>query len=448
MDEEISSQRHPEKQWVTPPVATADSCVIQCPSCQTRFSLPVAALEGHADPRFHCSQCDTIFRVENESESEQQTQNQIQEEPPPAPQFVEFQHQVIPEIVASAPTEPIPDTYVSNAFEEDFEPQVVPNDPPPVVQTSSSRSFDIPRIVESGWTIGAPHESAPVEEQADVNTVRAEPAAKRDLLEPKQISLGLEQSSTAAGESSPEKRSGAFDVPKSSTFGQFPSFGIKKKMASATSPGPSPMPSPSLAAGTKKGEVSIQKRQLLLDSVKRMKFSLPTGRWQAAMIIAAPLLLFCVALVALSSILKLNPLHSEETITSIIPGLPRTAPPGLAVIDAHLRKLTLDSGDKIFAISGRVKNNSGKQLRQVHLDGLVFDGSGKVIAQKKVLVSSPLAQSKIKSLSLEMIEDIEANASKGKTTVKDGETAPFVVTFNPQEVSGGKFFTTRIHSVK
>ena len=146
--------------------------------------------------------------------------------------------------------------------------------------------------------------------------------------------------------------------------------------------------------------------------------------------------------------LRINPLQSEEVITSIIPGIPRVAPPGIAVIDAHLKKLTLDSGDTIYALSGHVKNNSGKKLNQVHLDGLVFDRSGKILMEKKVIVSSPLAQSKIKALSLEMIEDIEANASRGKTVVKDGDTAPFVVTFQPQEVTGAKFFSTRIHSVK
>jgi hypothetical protein len=428
-----------------------ENCIVQCPCCFTRFSLPASAINGQSDPHFHCSQCDTIFRAEVEN--------------PPA---AKVESKTAPFLSTEFSTQehtnnPIVDTLVSGSFDEVVDPQVfgsysstsetgssaainIQQDDETssskifkdsgVSQTysahvsESSKSFEIPRSVSSEWSLGPPHESA-----AQLFEFPKSSKNLPEVNEPSQINLALNtrpvtQMSEHKGQPTHVGQAN-YGEPLLQTF-----------------PNQSPSSNPRKAPKTKKGEVSIKRRQLLLSSVRKINFNLPLGAWRGPLVIAGPLVSFCFALFFISAFLKTNPLESEEMITAAIPGITRVAPPGLAVIEARLRKITLESGESILALSGRVKNNSGKTIKRITLDGLVFDKQGMLLGEKQVLVSSPLAQSKIRSLSLEMIEDIEANASKGKTTVKDGESAPFVVTFRPQEVGGARYFSTRINSIK
>ncbi len=429
-----------------------ENCIVQCPCCFTRFSLPVSAISGQSDPHFHCSQCDTIFRAEVENSSTAKAENKTA--PFLSTEFSSQEHT----------SNPVIDTLVSGSFDEVADPQVFSSDnatsetgysapiniqqddetsPSKIFQDSGisqtysaahasepSKSFEIPRSVSSEWSLGPPHESA-----AQLLEFPQSSKNLSELNEPSQINLALNtrpitQMSEHKGQPTHTGQAN-YGEPLLQTF-----------------PNQSPSSNPRKTPKTKKGEVSIKRRQLLLSSVRKINFNLPLGVWRGPMVIAGPLVSFCFALFFISAFLKTNPLESEEMITAAIPGITRVAPPGLAVIEARLRKITLESGESILALSGRVKNNSGKTIKRITLDGLVFDKQGMLLGEKQVLVSSPLAQSKIRSLSLEMIEDIEANASKGKTTVKDGESAPFVVTFRPQEVGGARYFSTRINSIK
>ena len=444
-----------------------ENCIVQCPACFTRFSLPLSAITSQTDPRFHCSQCDTIFCAEVENSVlppiiAEKVQPDLLERPVP---------------ITNVPvTNEVVDTLVSRSFEETEPAQVFSSSstsssssvaevisqekqPTPihVVQSEkansfkrqdnissseTSRSFEIPRPsfeiprpvssgpVSSDWSLGAPHESAMMPPEPLTS-----PKSRDRATEPSQINLDL--NIAPQGINSTQKH--YTEQNNQVNYGE---------PLLKTSPINSINSNKKTPNQDKNGHVAIKRRQLLLSSVQRMRINIPLGNWRAPLIIAGPLVSFFIALFFISALLKTNPLQSEEMITAAIPGISRIAPPGLAVIEARLRKITLESGESILALSGRVKNNSGKLIKRITLDGLVFDKQGALISEKQVLVSSPLAQSKIRSLSLEMIEDIEANASKGKTTVKDGESAPFVVTFRPQEVVGSRYFSTRINSIK
>ena len=429
---------------------TDENCVVQCPACFTRFSLPLSAITSQTDPRFHCSQCDTIFRAEVEKSAlpqviaEQELPAQIEQPTPIA-------NEVVDTLVSRSfeESEPVQVFNSSNSIPEIISQEKQP-DPVKVVQNErasssklqdnmssfdSSRSFEMPRPMSSDWSLGAPHESAMTYSEPLTSPKVTSAKSHVRSNEPSQINLDLHiapQEINSGQKNFPEQISQAnFGEPLLKTF---PKNNINSTNTTANK--------------SKNGQVAIKRRQLLLSSVQKMRINIPLGSWRAPLVIAGPLLSFFLVLFFLSALLKTNPLQSEEMMTSAIPGISRVAPPGLAVIEARLRKITLESGESILALSGRVKNNSGKTIKRITLDGLVFDKQGTLLSEKQVLVSSPLAQSKIRSLSLEMIEDIEANASKGKTAVKDGESAPFVVTFRPQEVTGSRYFSTRINSIK
>ena len=44
--------------------------IIQCPSCNTKFALNASQLAGIENPKFHCSRCNTIFSLEEQSNGE------------------------------------------------------------------------------------------------------------------------------------------------------------------------------------------------------------------------------------------------------------------------------------------------------------------------------------------------------------------------------------------
>lgn len=99
---------------------SATHTVVQCPGCNTRFSIESEAIASVSRPRFHCSRCDALFVINNNSASRSVTARpSIQEAPKPA----------APSLIEDAPL-------TSNDFsighqneQEDHEPEVIDHKP-------------------------------------------------------------------------------------------------------------------------------------------------------------------------------------------------------------------------------------------------------------------------------------------------------------------------------
>ncbi len=487
---------------------------VQCPQCYTRYTIERSVVEEQSDPRFHCSQCDTIFKAEVPSSEFQSTMarynsrnsgfqlggEQAEQEPRSTEwslgesQAAQNNHPTSnsPSVVFHYPsaethilevpphTEDITSLLPAPEAFSSAQPKLVFSKGPSSAEPSSvSEGYSAQSVLSERPTFDrnmqmqAPHETVAERasdysehgflpmNSAQQNTNTRDDRVSQTVLSttaqtPTQMELGIASPDSFTQPRLHPSRTSSQSVDLTSV--QIPMFNAQsKEELSQNSEDWSGFSDGSGMGGSGrsnksgrsvKGQVAIKKRAWIFDLWRRVSAATPRFSVDGAAVISLPLVVFSCVLFFLSIMLRANPLESEEMITSAIPGIVKVAPPGLAVIEARMKKIVLDSGETIFALSGRVKNNSGKSVHRIQIDGLIFDQRGTLISQRQITAASPLTQSRLKALSLDMIEDIENKGAPNRTVVKDGESVPFVATFRPQELTGSRYFSTRINSVQ
>lgn len=415
------------------------SVIIQCPSCQTKFSVNTDMLNEHELPRFHCSRCDHVFDMEAKPESIA-IDNQgkapskiavttsaptailppiLQEEPPISPSF-----NILPENIAEKnDSTTVKPTLLSS----------------PILD--QSKSLQIPRTIDETIMPSAPHES-------------------NQLNEFEQLSMNLTSSQTDSPIETPPEDSDS--LPYGVSIGkpyfdnalQKEAHDAAKEIAQALSGTTNDFPQRS------NFEISPPSSRSDLDIIPHDDIELVNHRltpqvspWRGFFVLLTPLLFTLAMLSIWAFILSNSPNISERFADSLGSSLPKFAPAGLRVEGIKFNKIILDSGEVVHTIQGKLKNDSVESIDEIIVEGLVFDKSGKLITHSKINAASSLADSRIKSLPLEMIQNLQRAKPSKRSTLVPGADQSFVVALIDEEkeridLSKAAYFSARIHSVR
>jgi hypothetical protein len=176
---------------------------------------------------------------------------------------------------------------------------------------------------------------------------------------------------------------------------------------------------------------------------------IPAGtKWRSLFMVAAPLIL-CLACVALLAyVLKSSPATAEKFLAALNPAAELAAPAGLRVEGLRYQRIALEKGDTLVLISGQIVNGSSRVFKDVFIEAVGFDAAGKVLAKTRLNANSTLAKTRVKSLSPEMIENIQGSKSVKALNLDPSEKHEFAIGLLQPEMAKAKFFTARVYSVR
>lgn len=361
------------------------------------------------DPRFHCSRCDHLFICQDEV-SLDLPEERVQPFEIGSPAGIET-----PSRGVEVQQPPLARPFIQEPAMTDILSGPVSSTPQP------ARSLEIPRAADRSWTISAPHETVIIPAQ-EVSTITER--------EQPQLPFSFGTPTAASAQPSPQ---------------------ITRKPASQNHETPSRFSSTDPAPGdfgARNPIVALPAHQVLNARLQSMRRSLQRVYRNGPLTLLLPIAAFALCLCTIALFFRASPARAHSITRSLIPSLPRFAPPGMALDQLQFKRVALDSGDTVYAVSGRVRNSSGEDLRSVEIETIVFNGRNEPIATKRSPAGSLLSQSKLRSLTLETIEDIQAQASRKTLALKDGEELPFTMVFSRREVKGLRNFSARVYSVR
>jgi predicted Zn finger-like uncharacterized protein len=176
----------------------------------------------------------------------------------------------------------------------------------------------------------------------------------------------------------------------------------------------------------------------------------PLSEWQSFGILLSGAVIALGVLAVFSYFVVSSP-NLADALTSSESPVP--APPELIISKAKLGIVDLDNGEQVPIISGTLVNHGKTPFSEIIIRGFVFDKSGSIISKQEVSAASPLSETKIKSLSREMIGTLQSRRSIRKFSLGSGQSMPFSIAFlDESQIKDGQItahsFATQIYSAK
>lgn len=491
--------------------------IIQCPSCQTKFAIESTVISEVDEPRFHCSRCDNLFSMSPENEyiplavpanppasaevTAKVDAQVIAAAPADRPRTTIPAQMHPPQPTQSSQSQP------SQSQSNQLHPsQSLPSQSQP--RPLAPRSLQIPRTFTGPITTSAPHEhstqqaepapsssrptadlsriaaivrrptigsfsladstpapenqkppaptSAPVASNKSTNTEAKSPEPSRSetidyLLEAKNDE-GSQAANDRVANSSEQYGYGVSiggAVPSSSGASAGIGRGaVERAAADEVAPDSAAvLPASAVKEASFFGNVSAAEQRAMSARV----YTPPVDGWRGMMVLVAPLALTVVVLMVLSYLATQRPLAAERLVRGM--SIAEVPPSGVIIKNTKFAALTLDSGEKIHTISGKIVNQSSANLRDVRLEGLAFDHNGNLINSTRVSSASTLIKTRIKSLPVDMIRNMQSVKNARRGDLAAGQEQDFLLALldSPgadDEIQNARYFSARVYSVR
>lgn len=371
--------------------------IIQCPACQTKFALDQASLSGIEKPKFHCSRCDNVFRPE------QGELSPLPSAPATRQLAATRPGRIQPELIVSAPAEQSFETETEDSSPQSFEDLDLDFDDDKSDSENALKPSDF-SISSSSYAPNADRSEAvnPKQKVTSRDFIIREPIAEAHLIPPPAGRVMPAELSTIAA---------AISAPAS-----------REKIV----PG-----------------ISVAR------SIRRIGI-----RWQGPIVYLVPLMAVMTGLVLLASSARVNPERIGALITAPVPGLfeplqPVVPPSGLYVKQSELRVVTLQDGNRVPLLIGRVINSTNTAIAGVTVEGIGFDTNARAVISKRVPIRSELAREKPEFLTKETVSRLESLAPQRRQLLEPGETAEFAVVLEGEKGRTPiQYYSARIFSVQ
>jgi predicted Zn finger-like uncharacterized protein len=365
--------------------------IVQCPGCQTKFLVGSASLKGVDFPRFHCSRCDNLFSLDANLLGADGTPESAL--PPPA-----------------HPTAPLQ----NDLFSDDHAPAVAVEEIP---MGTVTRELAPPPAID---------DFAPVAESA-VKGLRFEPPS------PPSPRVG-----STRGIEIPKGIDGSPRVaPPVETRGE-PSLENQIEFDFIASS----IPADRLFEESPRYTANSAPLQRELTPVRR------AVGWRGI----APFglsMLGCLALLGIFAFsIGNNRAYDTQVLNTLFPNAPQVASPDLRIIDTSFEKVPLSNGETIHLITGTVVNDSTEDVSNVVLEGLTFDGTGKVVSSAKVTSGATLAHSRLQSLTPDIIVKLQSGKNSRPLRIRAGDSERISLALTDAAARDARFFSARVYSVR
>lgn len=413
---------------------SSESIIIQCPSCQTKFALDSARLEGIENPRFHCSRCDQMFG-QNETSIISAVTNEPQKQSSfSIPKSIDKGYQPEPPIDAHIPSQssdPLRMSIEKSVVEKPITSEIEPAQIEFLFGGDSSTSHPTP-IPSVG---SEPTVSNVIEQKKDPTSERT--AIINDIFD--EIESTRKQAvSEAQALASRTKLCSIvdFEKPQSNSTSVSNAQTSDSKLTSASLLKDFP-------ASTSSKLSPIQTS--LADAPKRKP---PLTAWQSASLLGTMMIVFVGIFALLGISLVSSPKFAQAFTDSFASSAPIPPPAGLMITDSSFKLVALDNGEKVSVISGNLVNHTEKTIKEVNIDGIAFNQNGGIISSVQGRASSPLTSTRLKSLSLEMIQMLQSRGGTKKFVLKPDASIPFSIVITDPKAENAASYIARIYSVQ
>lgn len=173
----------------------------------------------------------------------------------------------------------------------------------------------------------------------------------------------------------------------------------------------------------------------------------PSGTWNSLVFAAAPLVFFLTAMLGFSYYLRGNTGSAETLYASLSSTAPQIPPATLRIETPKFKHVVLDSGESVYLVSGSLVNGSNETLKNIQLEGIAFNNEGEFVARTNVDIAATLGKTRLRSLTLEMIRNLQSGQLKSKFELKPGQREDFTFALLEGDASKAQYFSTRVHSV-
>ena len=414
--------------------------IIQCPNCQTKFSVSSELISELDMPRYHCSRCDFVFDTDMKTKSSFEIRDVSNQE-------VENSVKSLIESATKGSTiEEAPKATVNLTEGPVFSSTAAPN---LTASTSAStgtppRSLQIPKEFDPNILPSAPYETRTPKEyeqmtmdlpNADLPTgdlpsgdlmagFKSEEQSNQNL--PYGISIGKSLTENAEAIKVENVVNNAFNI---SDYDR--SVFNAHKHDSGTM------------------ELStLQMNPQDLESAQRI-----TGT-RGVMVFVAPMIVTFIGLLIFSYILIESPSMAQAFARSLSISSPKFAPAGMRLESIKYGKVILDSGEIVPVISGKIKNDSTESFKEVLIEGLAFNAKSQLLASTAINAGSSLADVRMKSLPLDMLKSLQSAKPAKKYEIAPGSSQDFTIALVGNEgaslpdLSKATYFSARIYSVR
>lgn len=365
--------------------------VIQCPSCQTKFAVEKSIIATVESPSFHCSRCDNIFSEDSLIDSKNQgATTTIKEETP----------------LVKEPTESYsyqPQEKIQENLQSYYSSTSVPSVEQPVEQNLFDREVQIPNYVQT--------------------------------------------------QSAPKINSGKLSQTKA--------FEIPASLVNGFTARPPHENHPTAEVENKAEQLPLTFEKRRANYWSKLKFKLfesatihqsrnSSKEWRGVAVLTAPIIGFTLLLGALTAGVQSSSTISN-TFSSLIAGSYNSIPSSLLIEESIVKPIVLESGESIFYITGRISNQGDRAIKDIHVEGILFDATGKVTAKQISQINSPLTKAKIKNLTPQMIKELQQSRFQRVKELKPKESGEFAIALinsGSQPIDDARYFSTRVYSAK
>lgn len=405
--------------------AEAQPVIVQCPACQTKFAIEAKLLVEVETPRFHCSRCDHVFTCEDaavksapsqtprkEEEDGQQPQEAIEPHHPDDREFADLVDEMAAlqdSVAAHASTEAVRSPAV-----DPLEGASAPHSVAP------AHSLSFPRSSNLAQRVSAPHEHEPAPPFRPQVEMFSGPAAVTAPVMDKKNRSGTGSSKDdfskyAVSFAEPDEQ---FANTPTQEFAREPRSSLVSKLISG----------PSLA--------SIRRPDVEHSGTRGL------------LVVGLALLGFLLVLGIFTLVLTSDPGKATGIASHLITEQAQIPPSTLYIRDTKLEQVGLDNGETVHLLTGTIVNDGSQEFAQIKIEGALFDRSGKLLRKLLIPAESSLAKTRIRSLSIESLEAMQAGQLSRKFELPAGGNSPFALAFPVLPDESPMFYTARIYSVR
>ena len=164
----------------------------------------------------------------------------------------------------------------------------------------------------------------------------------------------------------------------------------------------------------------------------------PEEKQPATQLSSAPYLGLFVLLLALYALFALNHSSNPEQVEKwlrLIPGMEWVVfknnhlKQGLEVQSITQKTQIIRGNREVFTISGVVVNRNPVGVREVRIEGYIFNGDGKEIGRQMISVGNPISANLIRDVEAKEISILQEIGPQKRFTIPPDESAPFLIVF-------------------
>ncbi len=411
-------------------ISSEPHVVVPCPTCRTKFAVEGSLVASFETPRFHCSRCDAIFELGDQSSK---SISDVSRE----------QRWVLSDDEATAAN--------TTALAKDGPPALNTND-------FSLGAVDATETITHGVT-----------ERSGLSLLgwRFTSSVTSPAAITRQEALNKSSLEALADKQPPAEPFSLFDPPSEPLPASTPQTSSVQQTPEIAPPTPTPRAAATVKTSGARvdGVPSPSRSSTGLDRRSSHWLQRLSVKNQSLFFLSMPVVAVVLTLLATSYGSYIAPQTSDAVLNAVTPSFitGSTAilpPPELSVREVSLEFAKTQSRENIGIVRGIVQNSSQEQLDDVRLEALGFNARGEIIARSQSLLRSALARERVSDLSLATVKKFQESLSARSARIDPGERVAFTIALldgettgnkqplSPETLSQIKYFSARVFSVK